>query len=146
MPGSTVGAYPAVTCPTSPARPSGKRILVRTEFRFAIVMRRSKNAARARSVTTTVTVRRLLESPRPLERTVQDDARMRVASLSACLLAAAALVAGSGAAGKSRSPSGSFVTRSGPRLLLSGRPYRFGGANIEWLGLAGYGPSDPVGP
>jgi len=71
---------------------------------------------------------------------------MRVASLSACLLAAAALVAGSGAAGKSRSPSGSFVTRSGPRLLLSGRPYRFGGANIEWLGLAGYGPSDPVGP
>jgi hypothetical protein len=31
-------------------------------------------------------------------------------------------------------------------LLLAGRPYRFGGANIEWLGLAGYGPSDPTGP
>ncbi len=40
----------------------------------------------------------------------------------------------------------SFVTRSGPRLLVAGRPFRFGGANIEWLGLAGYGPFDPNGP
>jgi mannan endo-1,4-beta-mannosidase len=40
----------------------------------------------------------------------------------------------------------SFVTRSGTRLLLDGRPFRFGGANIEWLGLAGYGPFDPRGP
>jgi hypothetical protein len=71
---------------------------------------------------------------------------MRVASLTACLLAVAAFVAGSGAAGKSQSPSSSFVTRSGPRLLLAERPYRFGGANIEWLGLAGYGPADPAGP
>jgi hypothetical protein len=40
----------------------------------------------------------------------------------------------------------SFVTRSGTRLLVAGRPFRFGGANIEWLGLAGYGPFDPDGP
>jgi len=38
-----------------------------------------------------------------------------------------------------------FVTRSGARLSLGGLPFRFGGANIEWLGLAGYGPSDPAG-
>jgi mannan endo-1,4-beta-mannosidase len=40
----------------------------------------------------------------------------------------------------------SFVTRSGARLLLDGRPFRFGGANVEWLGLVGYGPSDPRSP
>jgi hypothetical protein len=40
----------------------------------------------------------------------------------------------------------SFVTRSGARLQLAGRPFRFGGANVEWLGLAGYGPFDPRGP
>jgi mannan endo-1,4-beta-mannosidase len=39
-----------------------------------------------------------------------------------------------------------FVTRSGVRLTLGGLPFRFGGANIEWLGLAGYGPADPGGP
>jgi hypothetical protein len=39
-----------------------------------------------------------------------------------------------------------FVTRSGTRLLLDGRPFRFGGANVEWLGLVGYGPADPAGP
>jgi len=42
--------------------------------------------------------------------------------------------------------SDSFVTRSGPRLAVAGRPFRFGGANIEWLGVAGYGPFDPNGP
>jgi hypothetical protein len=42
--------------------------------------------------------------------------------------------------------SHSFVTRSGPRLYVAGRPFRFGGANIEWLGLVGYGPFDPNGP
>src|SRR5712692_2768212 len=40
----------------------------------------------------------------------------------------------------------SFVTRSGAELRLAGQPFRFGGANVEWLGLAGYGPSDPAGP
>ena len=40
----------------------------------------------------------------------------------------------------------SFVTRSGTQLRASRRPFRFGGANIEWLGLIGYGPFDPGGP
>lgn len=40
----------------------------------------------------------------------------------------------------------SFATRRGLRLYVAGRPFRFGGANIEWLGLAGYGPFDPNGP
>jgi hypothetical protein len=61
--------------------------------------------------------------------------------LGAC--AAAALLAGSAA--RSAGPGG-FVTRSGTRLALDGRPFRFGGANVEWLGLAGYGPADPSGP
>ena len=39
-----------------------------------------------------------------------------------------------------------FVTRVGKTLPLAGKPFRFGGANIEWLGLAGYGPADPAGP
>jgi mannan endo-1,4-beta-mannosidase len=39
-----------------------------------------------------------------------------------------------------------FVTRSGSHLQLGGQPFRFGGANVEWLGLAGYGPADPRGP
>jgi hypothetical protein len=42
--------------------------------------------------------------------------------------------------------SGPFVQRTGDRLTLAGKPYRFGGANIEWLGLVGYGPADPTGP
>jgi mannan endo-1,4-beta-mannosidase len=39
-----------------------------------------------------------------------------------------------------------FVTRSGSHLELGGQPFRFGGANVEWLGLAGYGPADRRGP
>ena len=39
-----------------------------------------------------------------------------------------------------------FVTRSGSHLELGGHPFRFGGANVEWLGLVGYGPADPRGP
>ncbi len=62
-------------------------------------------------------------------------------------LAAAALVAVPLAvASPGRQLSSAFVTRAGPRLELAGLPFRFGGANIEWLGLAGYGPSDPAGP
>jgi hypothetical protein len=38
------------------------------------------------------------------------------------------------------------VTRSGTTLRVGGQPFRFGGANIEWLGLQGYGPADPTGP
>jgi mannan endo-1,4-beta-mannosidase len=39
-----------------------------------------------------------------------------------------------------------FVQQSGTQLTLAGAPFRFGGANIEWLGLSGYGPADPAGP
>jgi endo-1,4-beta-mannosidase len=39
-----------------------------------------------------------------------------------------------------------FVVRSGPQLLLHGRPYRFGGANVEWLGLSNYGPAYATPP
>jgi len=39
-----------------------------------------------------------------------------------------------------------FVTRSGTSLQLAGKPFRYSGPNIEWLGLEGYGPHDPMGP
>jgi len=39
-----------------------------------------------------------------------------------------------------------FVTRSGSSLELSGKPFRYSGPNIEWLGLEAYGPHDPLGP
>jgi mannan endo-1,4-beta-mannosidase len=39
-----------------------------------------------------------------------------------------------------------FVVRTGPHLTLAGKPYRFGGANIEWLGLSNYGPAYPTPP
>src|SRR5437763_9178691 len=41
---------------------------------------------------------------------------------------------------------GQFVQRSGTHLMLAGHSYRFGGANIEWLGLSDYGPESPTGP
>lgn len=41
---------------------------------------------------------------------------------------------------------GGFVQRSGAHLTLDGKPFRFGGANIEWLGLSDYGPASPGGP
>src|SRR5579863_4720659 len=39
-----------------------------------------------------------------------------------------------------------FVRRGGTKLVLSGEPFRYSGPNIEWLGLEGYGPHDPMGP
>ena len=39
-----------------------------------------------------------------------------------------------------------FVQRTGPALTLDGQPFRFGGANVEWLGLSDYGPASPTGP
>jgi mannan endo-1,4-beta-mannosidase len=60
--------------------------------------------------------------------------------------AAAALALLTAPAATPQRAGDSFVTRSGTRLLLAGRPFRFGGANVEWLGLVGYGPADPAGP
>jgi hypothetical protein len=69
-------------------------------------------------------------------------------SLASLLVAAVVLGAPSGqAAGARPTPAETpFVQRSGTQLTLFGQPFRFGGANIEWLGLSGYGPADPDGP
>jgi mannan endo-1,4-beta-mannosidase len=40
----------------------------------------------------------------------------------------------------------SFVRRSGTHLTLDGKPFRYSGPNLEWLGLEGYGPLDAMGP
>lgn len=50
------------------------------------------------------------------------------------------------AAGSADDPGGQFVKRAGSKLTLDGKPFRFGGPNVEWLGLEGYGPHDPMGP
>ena len=34
-----------------------------------------------------------------------------------------------------------FVQRNGSRLSVSGRPFRWSGSNVEWLGLENYGPN-----
>jgi hypothetical protein len=39
-----------------------------------------------------------------------------------------------------------YVERVGSHLALGGKPYRFGGANVEWLGLSNYGPAYPTAP
>ena len=70
---------------------------------------------------------------------------MLVRLLTAFVLAAV-LVAPAAAPAKQERSSGTFVSRSGTHLELAGRPFRFGGANVEWLGLEGYGPADPAGP
>lgn len=43
-------------------------------------------------------------------------------------------------------PNNEFVHRDGTRLTLGGKTFRYSGPNIEWLGLEGYGPLDPIGP
>jgi hypothetical protein len=72
--------------------------------------------------------------------------RTRKAQLAARAAAAALGAHGAATAGAPKSFADSFVARSGTRLTLGGRPFRFGGANLEWLGLVGYGPADPTGP
>jgi mannan endo-1,4-beta-mannosidase len=74
--------------------------------------------------------------------TVTHDADVRVARSVLAILLVCAALGGSAAYGKGNP----FVTRSGTKLLLGDKPFRFGGANIEWLGVAGYGPADPAGP
>jgi mannan endo-1,4-beta-mannosidase len=52
-----------------------------------------------------------------------------------------------GAAARAQSAhNDEFVRRTGTTLTLGGEPFRYGGPNIEWLGLEGYGPMDPRGP
>ena len=40
----------------------------------------------------------------------------------------------------------SFVERSGTSLTVAGKPFRYSGPNIEWLGLEAYGPKTEGGP
>jgi hypothetical protein len=42
--------------------------------------------------------------------------------------------------------SQSFVQRDGTHLKVDGKAFRYSGPNLEWLGLEGYGPHDPMGP
>lgn len=49
-------------------------------------------------------------------------------------------------AGSGQAVPPAFVMSAGNQLSLAGHPFRFGGANVEWLGVAGYGPFDPAGP
>jgi hypothetical protein len=44
------------------------------------------------------------------------------------------------------STADAFVKRDGTKLMLDGSQFRYSGPNIEWLGLEGYGPHDPIGP
>lgn len=39
-----------------------------------------------------------------------------------------------------------FIGHSGTHLTLNGKPWRFGGANVEWLGVSDYGPASPRPP
>src|SRR6059058_738542 len=71
---------------------------------------------------------------------------MRVRRLATLLLVAAVAAIPAAAQASPPSYTNSFVQRAGMRLQVAGKPFRFGGANIEWLGLAGYGPEDPGGP
>ena len=74
---------------------------------------------------------------------------MRTTRAIASLAAVAAVLAtasGAVSARATQTQADSFVVRVGPRLTVGGKPFRFGGANIEWLGVAGYGPADPRGP
>ncbi|MFZ0938180.1 MAG: hypothetical protein WAN63_02050 [Candidatus Sulfotelmatobacter sp.] len=66
-----------------------------------------------------------------------------VLTLSAVFLLNVSVYAQSSQATEQRSE---FVTRAGTSLQLDGKPFRYSGPNIEWLGLEAYGPHDPQGP
>ncbi len=58
------------------------------------------------------------------------------AVIAVVALATTAMTAAGRSARPSRAATGTgFVTRAGATLLLDGRPFRFAGANIYWLGL-----------
>ena len=49
-------------------------------------------------------------------------------------------------AGAQTAHNDDFVRRDATKLMLGGEPFRYSGPNIEWLGLEGYGPHNPMGP
>lgn len=65
---------------------------------------------------------------------------MRLRTWAATAVAALALTGVAPLEKAQARPASDFVTRSGSRLMLDGSAFRFSGANIEWLGLVGYGP------
>ena len=60
------------------------------------------------------------------------------------MFVAAILVCGHAQAQSSTADN--FVKKSGTQLTLNGQRFRYSGPNVEWLGLEGYGPHDPIGP
>ena len=56
------------------------------------------------------------------------------------------LIVFNGYAGAQIAHNDEFVQRDGTRLTLAGETFRYSGPNIEWLGVEGYGPLDPIGP
>lgn len=84
--------------------------------------------------------------------------RLRYILVAVCLIVGALVAPASAAPDVRESPVAGlsadrfrdgFVRREGSALTLAGRPFRFSGANVEWLGLVNYGPnpseSIPVG-
>jgi hypothetical protein len=67
-------------------------------------------------------------------------------SLAATLILASCTLAVFAQSSNSTDVSSQFVTKSGTSLRLAGKPFRYSGPNIEWLGLEAYGPHDPDGP
>jgi len=66
---------------------------------------------------------------------------MRLKAVAIVAGAAAVLLTGLAVPTQAQAhPARGFVTRSGSQLRLDGQPFRFSGANVEWLGLVGYGP------
>ena len=62
---------------------------------------------------------------------------MRLKTWTTAAVAAGLLLTGLAVPGQAQAhPARGFVTRSGTHLTLDGRPFRFSGPNIEWLGLA----------
>lgn len=81
------------------------------------------------------------------ERMCGDRIRMqmrKVSGIGAVALAALTMQAGPARAQSARHED--FVKRSKTQLTLDGAAFRYSGPNIEWLGLEGYGPHDPMGP
>ena len=72
--------------------------------------------------------------------------RARRAALVLCLLLAPAAAAHGQQGATAPQATSGFITRSGSSLQLDGKPFRFSGPNVEWLGLAAYGPHDAMGP
>ena len=96
---------------------------------------------------------RAVQGAHPPTQTCIDEKKMRKTHLTPVLitaalvaLAAIAVCPQSSAQTGQTQQNNQFVQRDGTRLTLGGETFRFGGPNIEWLGLENYGPFGPMGP